>query len=84
MSERIIAVEDCSLKSYLGNYDFYKNEKDKLSIKESKEPAVKAQKVKKPKNNHEDSRKIEKDNTLIIGSLIGWKLRDFQKLARNL
>ncbi|MBH1940428.1 ABC-F family ATP-binding cassette domain-containing protein [Mobilitalea sibirica] len=31
ISERVIVIEDCGFKSYLGNYDYYKNEKEKLA-----------------------------------------------------
>ncbi|MEN2767967.1 ribosomal protection-like ABC-F family protein [Ornithinibacillus xuwenensis] len=40
MSDRVIAVEDNTIKSYLGNYDDYRNEKEKLRLeKEKKETA---------------------------------------------
>lgn len=56
MGERVIAVEDFSLKSYLGNYDYYKSVKEKLApIEEIKETVVKNEKVKKQKNEHVDS-----------------------------
>ncbi|SFB06358.1 MULTISPECIES: ribosomal protection-like ABC-F family protein [unclassified Bacillus (in: firmicutes)] len=51
IGERIIAVEDHSLKSYPGNYDDYKIEKEKMSQQDSKAPIVKAEKAKKQKNN---------------------------------
>jgi ATP-binding cassette, subfamily F, member 3 len=45
MSNRIIAVEEHSLKSYLGNYDDYKNEKEKLRLaQENKERIVEPKK----------------------------------------
>ncbi|WML49027.1 ATP-binding cassette domain-containing protein [Neobacillus sp. PS3-34] len=56
IGERVIAVEDHSLKSYPGNYDYFKSEKEKASLKEVKEPVVKADKVKKQRNNPEDSK----------------------------
>lgn len=52
ISERVIAVEDNAFKSYLGNYDYYKSEKGKLSLQKTKEPVGKSEK--KQKNNHED------------------------------
>ncbi|MDP4171878.1 MAG: ABC-F family ATP-binding cassette domain-containing protein, partial [Bacillota bacterium] len=57
IGERVIVVEDYSLKSYLGNYDYYKSEKEKLSLKEREEPVVKAEKVKKQRNIPDDSKK---------------------------
>ncbi|NHM31685.1 ribosomal protection-like ABC-F family protein [Neobacillus terrae] len=54
IGERVIAVEDRSFKSYPGNYDYYKSEKEKL-IKE--ELVVKAEKVNKPRNKPDDSKK---------------------------
>jgi len=54
IGERVITVEGCSLKSYPGNYDYYKSEVEKL-IKE--EPVAKAEKVNKPRNKPDDSKK---------------------------
>lgn len=34
IGERVIAVEDFGLKSYAGNYDFYKSEKEKVTVVE--------------------------------------------------
>ncbi|WP_442599825.1 ribosomal protection-like ABC-F family protein [Neobacillus sp. D3-1R] len=50
MAERIIAVEDYRLKSYLGNYDYYKSEleKENLKVKVEPEPVVVREKNKKP------------------------------------
>ncbi|MBP0726106.1 ABC-F family ATP-binding cassette domain-containing protein [Bacillus sp. RG28] len=53
MSERVIAVEEHVFKSYLGNYDYYKSEKEKVSLQEVKEPDEKSKKSKPPKNNNE-------------------------------
>lgn len=57
IGERIIAVEDHSLKSYPGNYDDYKSEKEKMSQQDSKEPVVKSEKEKKQKINSEEVNK---------------------------
>jgi ATP-binding cassette, subfamily F, member 3 len=58
ISERVVAVEDNALKSYLGNYDYYKSVKAELSLQQApKEPVVKAEKVKKPKNIDESKSK---------------------------
>lgn len=61
MAERVIAIEDNNFKSYPGNYDYYKNLKDQLKLKEIKEPVVKPEKVKKPKKVDEGKkRELEK------------------------
>ncbi|WP_108672362.1 ribosomal protection-like ABC-F family protein [Peribacillus acanthi] len=58
MGERVIAVEDQSLKSYLGNYDYFKSEKEKLSIlQDSKEPIVIVEKGKNQRTNPEGKNK---------------------------
>ncbi|MFI8575510.1 ribosomal protection-like ABC-F family protein [Rossellomorea aquimaris] len=46
MAERIIAVEDYSLRSYHGNYDEYRREKEKRSQVDRKDPG--SGKIKKP------------------------------------
>jgi ATP-binding cassette, subfamily F, member 3 len=47
MAERVVAVEDNIFKSYLGNYDYYKSEKEKLSQQGVVVvPVVKEEKVK--------------------------------------
>jgi ATPase subunit of ABC transporter with duplicated ATPase domains len=58
IGQRIIAVENNALKSYLGNYDYYKNIKDGMKLKVVKEPFVKNEKVKKSRN-VDESKKIE-------------------------
>ncbi|WP_291583196.1 ribosomal protection-like ABC-F family protein [Clostridium sp. UBA6640] len=57
IGERVIAVEDNALKSYSGNYDYYKSIKDELSLMATKEPVIKAEKIKKPKNIDESKKK---------------------------
>jgi ATP-binding cassette, subfamily F, member 3 len=58
ISERVIAVEDFTLKSYSGNYDDYKSEKEKVaSLKISKEPIAKVKK----KSTVDPSREGEKE-----------------------
>jgi ATP-binding cassette, subfamily F, member 3 len=60
IGQRVISVEDLALKSYPGNYDDYKMEKEKVILPDIKEAIVKAEKVKKDKtNHHDDSKKIE-------------------------
>lgn len=57
IGERVIAVEDNALKSYSGNYDYYKSVKDELNLKVPKEPVIKAEKIKKPRNIDESKKK---------------------------
>ncbi|SFC45744.1 ribosomal protection-like ABC-F family protein [Bacillus sp. UNCCL81] len=53
MSQRVIAIEEFELKSYLGNYDDYKRIKEKISFKVTKEP-VEKKGIRKKVNNKED------------------------------
>lgn len=55
MSQRVIAIEDYELKSYLGNYDDYKSIKEKISFKETKEPPVEKKGNRKKVNNKDDN-----------------------------
>lgn len=55
--ERVIALENHSLKSYQGNYDHFKLEKEKAGILENKAPIVKSEKVKKQRNNYDNPKK---------------------------
>lgn len=59
ISERVIAVENYTFKSYPGNYDYYKSIKDELKLKQQvyEKPAVKAEKVKRPRNIDENKKK---------------------------
>ncbi|HCQ91108.1 MAG TPA: ABC transporter ATP-binding protein, partial [Clostridium sp.] len=57
IGERVIAVEDNALKSYSGNYDYYKSVKDELNLKAPKEPVIKAEKIKKSRNIDESKKK---------------------------
>lgn len=57
VGERVIAVEENAFKSYPGNYDYYKSERDALRPQTIKEPEVKAEKVRKPKNVDEDKKR---------------------------
>lgn len=64
LGDRVIAVEDHALKSYLGNYDYYKGEQARLSVQEPKKPVVEKT-VKKSKNHNEDiNREAEKARAL--------------------
>ncbi|MCR2823545.1 ATP-binding cassette domain-containing protein [Lederbergia panacisoli] len=57
IGERVVVVEDHSLKSYLGNYDYYKSKKEKVILQERKEPVIKSEKVKTERYSSEDSKK---------------------------
>jgi ATP-binding cassette, subfamily F, member 3 len=57
IGERVIAVENNVFKSYPGNYDYYKSVKDALNQQVPKEPVVKVEKVKKPKNVDENKKR---------------------------
>ncbi|WP_129692150.1 ribosomal protection-like ABC-F family protein [Gottfriedia acidiceleris] len=60
LSQRVIAIEDYELKSYLGNYDDYKSIKEKISLKETKEPVEKKEIRKKVKNKDDNNQEIIK------------------------
>jgi ATP-binding cassette, subfamily F, member 3 len=57
MAERVVAVEDYGFKSYFGNYDDYKSEKDKVILKVVNEPVAKVDKEKQPTNKPEGEKK---------------------------
>lgn len=57
IGERVIAIEENAFKSYPGNYDYYKSVKDELSLQVIKEPVVRSEKVKKPRNIDESKKK---------------------------
>ncbi|HDX9589886.1 TPA: ABC-F type ribosomal protection protein [Bacillus pseudomycoides] len=50
IGERVIAIEEHSCKSYLGNYDYYKGIKAELSMQNVKELVKKSVKVKKQRS----------------------------------
>jgi ATP-binding cassette, subfamily F, member 3 len=58
MAERVVAIEDNGFRSYLGNYDDYKSEKEKLSQVALKEPTVIREKGKQPKD---DAKRKDKE-----------------------
>lgn len=65
MGKRVIVVEDNKLKSYLGNYDYYKSEKEKLSLQAVKEPVVKIETVKQQKEKPKSLKKeVDEAKTL--------------------
>lgn len=59
IGQRVIAIEDQNFKSYLGNYDYYKSEKEKFSQLINEEPVEKERKMKQLKeqtSNHTKQR----------------------------
>ncbi|MBU5590491.1 ABC-F type ribosomal protection protein [Clostridium sp. MSJ-4] len=66
MSNRIIAIEDKRFKNYLGNYEYYKEEKSKQKLqymekqKVNKEKTKKATKVDENKKREQKIEKLEK------------------------
>jgi ATP-binding cassette, subfamily F, member 3 len=56
MAERVVAVEDRGFKSYFGNYDDYKSEIEKESLKVVNEPVFKVDKEKQLTNKPERSK----------------------------
>jgi ATP-binding cassette, subfamily F, member 3 len=65
IGERVIAVEDHSLKSYPGNFDYYKSVKEKVNQQVVEEPVNVREKSKKQKTNPEAVNKdVEKAKAL--------------------
>ncbi|MEH7883704.1 ABC-F family ATP-binding cassette domain-containing protein [Bacillus sp. JJ1609] len=62
IGERVIAIENHSFKSYEGNYDFYKGEKEKAAVVEVKEPVV--VKVKQERKSVDVKVEAEKEKAL--------------------
>lgn len=57
IGKRVIAIENNYLKSYDGNYDYYRSIKDELKLRAFKEATVKVEKVKKTRNIDENKKK---------------------------
>ncbi|HYK73969.1 MAG TPA: ABC-F family ATP-binding cassette domain-containing protein [Pseudoneobacillus sp.] len=68
MAERVIAVEDHRFKSYLGNYDYYKSEKEKLNLQNMKDLVEIEERVKQSKNKTEGIKK-EVDGTKALAKM---------------
>jgi ATP-binding cassette, subfamily F, member 3 len=65
MAERVVEIEDNEFKSYHGNYEEYKNEKEKRSPKAVKEPTVTHEKGKQLKDDDKRKEKeVEESKTL--------------------
>jgi ATP-binding cassette subfamily F protein 3 len=77
IGERVIAIEDNAFKSYPGNYDYYKEIKDEMSLRVIKEPVVKNEKVKKTRNIDESKKKeAEKTKALSLAQSLENEIRD--------
>ncbi|MBK1810392.1 ABC-F family ATP-binding cassette domain-containing protein [Clostridium sp. YIM B02505] len=65
IGERVISVENNGFKSYLGNYDYYKTEREKFKQQTVEEVVVKTEKPKKVRSIDENKkREVEKEKTL--------------------
>jgi len=66
IGERVIAIEDNGFKSYLGNYDYYKEIKEELKFKAIKDEDAKLSEGKKLKNNDESkkNKKVKKQTSV--------------------
>jgi len=77
IGERVIAIEDNAFKSYPGNYNYYKNVKDELSLQALKEAVVKSEKIKKPRNIDESKNKeAEKAKVLTRVDILENEIRE--------
>jgi len=77
IGERVIAIEGNAFKSYPGNYNYYKNVKDELRLQALKEPVVKSEKVKKPRNIEETKNKeAEKAQALTQVEILENEIRE--------
>lgn len=68
IGERILAIENQTFKSYTGNYDDYKNEKEKLNQLQKTEPVVKLlkEKQKSTKQNEKRENKDKKKEKALV------------------
>jgi ATPase subunit of ABC transporter with duplicated ATPase domains len=64
IGERVIAIEDNNFKYFSGNYDYYKNVKNGMDMKNLKEPVAKNEKNKKAIN-IDESKSKEAEETKI-------------------
>lgn len=77
IGERVIAIEGNAFKSYPGNYNYYKNVKDELSLQVLKDPVVKSEKVKKLRNIDESKKKeAEKAKALTKATSLENEIRE--------
>ncbi|GFZ33608.1 ABC transporter ATP-binding protein [Clostridium zeae] len=66
IGERVISVENNGFKSYLGNYDYYKTEREKLKQLIVKETFVKTEKTKKVRTVDESKKREAKKEKVTI------------------
>lgn len=69
MSDRIIAVEDLSLKSYMGNYDDYKVEKEKQLDIEAKNETSELEKQLQKEKRKKVNKKNKKEDINLLGHI---------------
>ncbi|MBS3680843.1 ABC-F family ATP-binding cassette domain-containing protein [Ornithinibacillus massiliensis] len=75
LSDRIIVVEDYALKSYLGNYDYYKQEKEKISNQGVSAPPSK-QVVKRDRKPVKEKKAFDKEKLLVKIELLEREIKD--------
>ncbi|MBE6053980.1 MAG: ABC-F type ribosomal protection protein [Clostridium sartagoforme] len=73
ISERVIAIEDNKFKSYLGNYDYYKEIQDKLNLEKEIKSIEKPKEIKKEKKKNEidETKKRESEIKKLEGRIQG-------------
>ena len=85
MSSRIIEIDNKTFKNYLGNYDYYKEEKDKLKVQfveEKKEKKEKTKVVRKVDESQKIDKKIAKLEEQI--SILEEKIREIDEEMSSL
>ncbi|PLT29633.1 ribosomal protection-like ABC-F family protein [Peribacillus deserti] len=66
IGKRVVAVEGCSLKSYPGNYDYYKSVKQNAALLDTIKPIVNREKGKKQKSIPEGIKKEEEESKVLL------------------
>ncbi|MBU3109300.1 ribosomal protection-like ABC-F family protein [Clostridium gasigenes] len=85
MSSRIIEIDNKTFKNYLGNYDYYKEEKDKIKVQfveEKKEKKEKTKIVRKVDGSQKIDKKIAKLEEQI--SILEEKIREIDEEMSSL
>jgi ATPase subunit of ABC transporter with duplicated ATPase domains len=79
MAERVVAVEDHGFKSYFGNYDDYKSEKDKASLHVVNEPVDKLGRVKQSTIKPErEKKKADETKTLARIEILETEIKEIE------
>ena len=79
ISEKVIAIEDKCFKTYLGNYDYYKNKIDELNMHANEEPIVNKENAKRPRNIDENKqREIEAGRTEMMIETLENMIREIE------